>query len=227
MNILLVEDDSALAELTATALRARGWRVDVSATGEPVARSVQQDDYDALVLDIGLPGIDGLEVLRRVRAQGSYLPVLLLTGRGSLEDRVHGLEAGADDYMVKPFAVQELLARLRALTRRHELRSSGALALGRLRFDGSARRAFIDDAPLRLTARESVLLEYLLQHGGGIVARDRLAALIPDWNAAASHNALDLLISRLRARIEPAGVRLRAVRGLGYLIEAEEQGNRI
>jgi len=222
MNILLVEDDAPLAEATAAAMRARGWRVDVSAAGEPVPRSVRQDDYDVLVLDIGLPGIDGLEVLRRVRAQGSYLPVLMLTARASIEDRVLGLETGADDYLVKPFAVPELLARLRALVRRHEFRSDGALALGRLRFDGRAQRAFIDDAPLHLTARESVVLEYLLQQSGGIVARERLTSQIPDWNAAASDNALDLLMSRLRAKIAPAGVRLRTVRGLGYVIEAGE-----
>ncbi|HPK32532.1 MAG TPA: response regulator transcription factor [Ottowia sp.] len=222
MNILLVEDDAALAEATATAMRARGWRVDVSATGEPVARSVQQDDYDALVLDIGLPGVDGLETLRRVRAQGSYLPVLMLTARDGVEDRVAGLESGADDYLVKPFAVPELLARLRALVRRHEFRRDGALALGQLRFDSSARRAFIGEASVHLTARESVVLEYLLQQVGRIVARDKLAALIPDWNAAASDNALELLMSRLRGKIEPAGVRLRTVRGLGYLIEAVE-----
>ncbi|MDR0275269.1 MAG: response regulator transcription factor [Burkholderiaceae bacterium] len=220
MNILLVEDDAALAQATAEVLRARGWRVDVSAAGEPVPRSVRQDDYDVLVLDIGLPGIDGLEVLRRVRAQGSHLPVLMLTARASIEDRVLGLETGADDYLVKPFAVPELLARLRALVRRHEFRRGGALALGRLRFDGGARRAFIGDAPLRLTARESVVLEYLLQQIGHIVARERLISQIADWNAAASNNALDLLISRLRAKIAPAGVRLRPVRGLGYMIEA-------
>ena len=221
MNILLVEDDAALAESTAAALRARGWRVDVSASGEPVPRSVQQDDYDALVLDIGLPGIDGLETLRRVRAQGAFLPVLMLTARDGVDDRVAGLEGGADDYLVKPFAVSELLARLRALVRRHEFRQAGTVALGRLRFDGAARRAFVDGQAIHLTARESVVLEYLLQQVGGVVARDRLAALIPDWTPSASGNALELLMSRLRAKIEPGGVRLRTVRGLGYLIEPD------
>lgn len=222
MNILLVEDDAPLAEATAAAMRARGWHVDVSATGEPVPRSLRQDDYDALVLDIGLPDIDGLETLRRVRGQGLYLPVLMLTARDGVADRVLGLELGADDYLVKPFAVPELLARLSALVRRHEFRRDGALALGRLRFEAEAQRAYVDGVPLHLTARESVVLAYLLQQVDRIVARERLMALIPDWNASASDNALELLISRLRGKIEPAGVRLRTVRGLGYLIELGE-----
>lgn len=220
MNILLVEDDAALAEATAAAMRSRGWRVDVSATGEPVPRSLRQDHYDALVLDVELPGISGLDTLRNVRAEGLYLPVLMLTARDGVEDRVAGLEGGADDYLVKPFAVPELLARLRALVRRHEFRQGGALALAELRFDGGARRAFIGEEALHLTMRESIVLEYLLQQVGHVVTRDTLAALVPDWNAATSNNALELLMSRLRGKIEPAGVRLRTVRGLGYLIEA-------
>ena len=219
MNILLVEDDVTLAQSVAEAIRARGWHVDVSHRGEPVAKSVLQDDYDALVLDIGLPGIDGLETLDRVRTQGSNLPVLMLTARDSIDDRVLGLANGADDYLVKPFAVPELLARLHALVRRHELRRSRVLQVAALRFDAALRRAYNGEQALNLTARESIVIEYLLMHLGAIVARDQLAALIPDWNAATSDNAMELLMSRLRGKIEPAGVRLRTVRGLGYLLE--------
>jgi two-component system OmpR family response regulator len=219
MHILLVEDDSPLAESIATAMRARGWRADVSACGEPVPASLLHDDYDALVLDIGLPGIDGLETLRRVREQGSYLPVLMLTARDGVEDRVRGLEGGADDYLVKPFALTELLARLRALVRRHELRRSETLVLSALRFDAGARRAYIDDRPIRLSARECIVLQYLMLKTGQVVARDQLTGLVPGWDAATSDNALELLISRLRAKVEPGGVRLRTVRGLGYLLE--------
>jgi DNA-binding response OmpR family regulator len=200
-------------------MRARGWRADVSARGEPVPASLLKDDYDALVLDIGLPGIDGLETLRRVREQGSYLPVLMLTARDGVDDRVLGLEGGADDYLVKPFALSELLARLRALVRRHELRRSETLVLSALRFDAGARRAHIDDRPIRLSARECIVLQYLMLKTGQVVARDQLAALVPGWHAATSDNALELMISRLRAKIEPGGVRLRTVRGLGYLLE--------
>jgi len=219
MHILLVEDDSPLAESIATAMRSRGWRADVSARGEPVPASLLQDAYDALVLDIGLPGIDGLETLRRVREQGSYLPVLMLTARDGVEDRVLGLEWGADDYLVKPFALSELLARLRALVRRHELRRSETLVLSALRFDASARRACIAERAIQLSARECIVLQYLMLKTGQVVAREQLTALVPGWDAATSDNALEMLMSRLRAKIEPGGVRLRTVRGLGYLLE--------
>jgi len=224
MHILLVEDDAPLAESIAAAMRSRGWRADVSACGEPVAASLQKDDYDALVLDIGLPGIDGLETLRRVREQGSYLPVLMLTARDGIADRVQGLEGGADDYLVKPFAITELLARLRALVRRHELRRSETLVLSTLRFDADARRAYVDDKPIHLSARECIMLQYLMLKTGQIVSREQLAGLVPGWDAATSDNALELLMSRLRAKIEPAGVRLRTVRGLGYLLELAASG---
>jgi two-component system OmpR family response regulator len=219
MHILLVEDDAALAESTAAAMRAQGWRADVSARGEPVPASLLQDAYDVLVLDIGLPGIDGLETLRRVRAQGSNLPVLMLTARDAVDDRVRGLEAGADDYLVKPFAVSELVARLRALVRRHELRGSEVLVMAALRFDADARRAHVGEQAVQLSARECVVLQYLMLKTGQVVPRDQLSALVPGWDAGTSDNALELLISRLRAKIEPAGVQLRTVRGLGYLLE--------
>lgn len=220
MHILLVEDDEALATSVAGALQAQGWRVDTSARGEPVPRSLAQDAYDLLVLDLGLPGIDGLETLRRVREGGWLQPVLVLTARDSVEDRVAGLEGGADDYMCKPFAPAELVARLRALVRRHENRRAGVLALAALRFDVQGMRAAIGAQALSLSARESSVLQYLMTRAGQVVSREQLMALVPGWAGATSDNALELLLSRLRAKIEPAGVRLRTVRGLGYLLEA-------
>lgn len=224
MHVLIVEDDSPLAASIAAAMRARGWRADVSERGEPVPASLLQDEYDALVLDIGLPGIDGLETLRRVREQGSTLPVLMLTARDAIDDRVRGLECGADDYLVKPFALSELLARLSALVRRHDLRRSETLILSALRFDAAARRAHIDGEAIHLSARECIVLQYLMLKTGRVVARDQLAALVPGWDAGTSDNALELLISRLRAKIERGGVRLRTVRGLGYLLEPAAPG---
>ena len=146
----------------------------------------------------------------------------MLTARDAVEDRVRGLEVGADDYLVKPFAITELLARMRALVRRQELRSSEILNLGGLRFDAAARRAHVNGAPIQLSAREGIVLQYLMLKTERIVARDQLTALVPGWSAGSSDNALELLISRLRAKIESAGVRLRTVRGLGYLLEADD-----
>jgi two-component system, OmpR family, response regulator len=220
MHVLIVEDDSPLAESIAIAMRSRGWRADISDRGEPVPASLLKDEYDVLVLDIGLPGIDGLETLRRVRDQGSLLPVLMLTARDAVEDRVRGLERGADDYLVKPFALGELLARMHALVRRHELRRSETLVLAALNFDATGKRARIGEQPIHLSARECIVLQYLMLKTGRIVARDQLVALVPGWGAGTSDNALELLMSRLRAKIEPGGVRLRTVRGLGYLLDA-------
>ncbi len=219
---MLVEDDEALAASIAAALEHQGWRVDVSPRGEPVLPSLQREPYDALVLDIGLPGIDGLETLRRLREHGQLLPVLMLTARDAVEDRVRGLEAGADDYMVKPFAPAELVARLRALTRRHENRRAGRMAVGRLTLDPQALQAQAGDQPLKLTARETQVLQYLMLKAGGVVTREQLVALVPGWSGATTGNALELLVSRLRAKVEPGGVRLRTVRGLGYVLEADD-----
>ncbi len=226
MHILLVEDDVDLAESIAAALRSQGWRVDISDRGEPVPRSLTQDGYDVLLLDLGLPGIDGLETLRRVRAAGWLSPILVLTARDSVQDRVAGLETGADDYLCKPFAPAELVARVRALVRRREHQQAGMYRLGTLRFDTHSQRGAIGDTPLALTARESVVLQYLMARSGEVVARDQLTSLVPGWQAGASDNALELLMSRLRAKIEPAGVQLRTVRGLGYLLEAQGDAGR-
>lgn len=219
MLILLVEDDAPLAASVAGLLGAQGWRVDTSARGEPVPQSLQRDAYDLLILDIGLPGIDGIETLRRVRAQGSLLPVLMLTARDTPGERVHGLDLGADDYLVKPFVPAELVARLRALTRRHENRQAELMSVGGLRFDTKALCVWQHGVPLKLSQRESQILQYLMLQAGRVVPREQLVALVPGWSGATSDNALELLVSRLRGKIEPAGVRLRTVRGLGYLLE--------
>ena len=227
MHILLVEDDPALADSTARALRSQGWVVDVTARGEPVPLSVRQDPYDLVILDIGLPGIDGFETLRRVRAQGSATPVLMLTARDAVEDRVRGLDAGADDYLVKPFALTELLARARVLHRRAQARIDATLTLGRLKMDLDARRAFVDAQPLELSAREWSVLEYLLGRAGKVVAKEQILQAVAGWDEAISENAIEVYVSRLRAKLDAAGVRIRTVRGFGYLLEgAEDAGGR-
>jgi DNA-binding response OmpR family regulator len=180
---------------------------------------VRQDPYDALILDIGLAGIDGFETLRRVRAQGSHLPVLLLTARDAVEDRVRGLEGGADDYLVKPFALSELVARIRALVRRSQARSSNQIELAQLRLDLEARRAFVADEPLPLSAREWSVLGFLVARAGKVVGKEQLAGASQGWEQGVSDNAIEVCVSRLRAKIEPAGLQLRTVRGLGYVLE--------
>ncbi|MBA3596797.1 MAG: response regulator transcription factor [Methylibium sp.] len=219
MHILLAEDDPAVAESTARALRSQGWVVDHTARGEPVPASVKADPYDLLILDIGLAGIDGFETLRRVRAQGSTLPVLILTARDAIEDRVHGLETGADDYLVKPFALAELIARVRVLTRRHQARQGSVLSMGGLRMDIEARRAWIGAQALELSAREWAVLEYLLGRVGHVVGKEQILQAISGWDDALSENAVEVYVSRLRPKIEPAGLRIRSVRGFGYLVE--------
>ncbi len=222
MRILLVEDDTALADTTTRALKAQGWSVDWSARGEPVPASVKADPYDLVVLDIGLAGIDGFETLRRLRTQGSTTPVLMLTARDAVEDRVRGLEGGADDYLVKPFAIAELVARVRVLTRRAQTRADDTLSLGRLRMDLSAKRLFAGDAEVEISAREWSVLEYLLSRAGKVVGKEQILQGIAGWDESLSENAIEVYVSRLRAKLEPAGVRVRTVRGFGYLLEAVE-----
>ena len=222
MRLLLVEDDPALANSTKRALESQGWAVDWTTRGEPVPQSLRQDPYDLVILDIGLAGIDGFETLRRVRAQGSSTPVLILTARDAVEDRVRGLEGGADDYLVKPFALAELVARVRVLTRRAQARSGDALGLGALRMDLAARRVFIGERPLEVSAREWSVLEFLLSRVGKVVAKEQILQSIANWDESLSENAIEVYVSRLRAKLEPAGLRIRTVRGFGYLLETAD-----
>lgn len=219
MRILLVEDDQQLADATRRALQSQGWAVDMTARGEPVTASVRQDPYDLVILDIGLPGIDGFEVLRRLRAAGADVPVLMLTARDAVEDRVRGLEAGADDYLVKPFALPELVARAGVLSRRRQSRLGDVLEVGRLRMDLQARRVFTGALPLELSVREWAVLEFLLGRAGKVVAKEQIITAISGWNDSLSENAVEQYVFRLRSKIECAGVQIRTVRGFGYLLE--------
>jgi len=220
VRILLVEDDPALADTTTRAFKAQGWTVDWSTRGEPVPASVKQDPYDLVVLDIGLAGIDGFETLRRLRAQGSTTPVLMLTARDAVEDRVRGLESGADDYLVKPFAIAELVARARVLCRRHNASQGDTLALAGLRMDLSAKRLYAGNSEVEVSAREWAVLEYLLGRAGKVVSKEQILQGIAGWDDALSENAVEVYVSRLRSKLEPGGVRVRTVRGFGYLLEA-------
>ena len=219
MRILIVEDDPSLAEGMAGSLSRPGFAVDSARSGEKADAMLKAYSYDLVVLDVGLPGIDGFEVLRRLRARGSRAPVLILTARDEIEDRVHGLDLGADDYMVKPFAFPEFEARIRALLRRGQAQTSAVLILGPLKLDRSAQRAWIGEQPLELTGREWAVLEVLLSRTGQVMSKERILQSISNWEDELSPAAIEVYVSRLRGKLGPAGLRIRSIRGFGYLLE--------
>ncbi len=218
MHVLLVEDDPVLADGIARILRGHGMVVDVVHNGDDADRALQAREMSVAVLDIGLPGIDGFEVVRRLRSRGSQLPVLLLTARDDVQDRVRGLEMGADDYLVKPFAAPELVARLKALVRRSNPRSVD-LQLGGLQLDPFARRATIDGLTIELSAREWAVLEYLMQHASRVVSKQQIIDAILPWGEEVTLNAVEVYISRIRAKIDKAGISIKTIRGFGYMLE--------
>ena len=219
MHILLVEDDAVLADGLSRTLQAQGMQVELACDGLQADLLLQRNQPAVAVLDIGLPGIDGFEVVRRLRARGDATPVLLLTARDAVEDRVRGLETGADDYLVKPFATAELVARIRALARRHAGPST-VLALGQLSLDSATRRARVGEAPIDLSVREWGVLEYLLQQAGRVVSKQQIIDAILPWGEDVTPNAVEVYVSRLRLKIEDSGVAIRTIRGFGYLLEA-------
>jgi two-component system OmpR family response regulator len=222
MRILIVEDDPLLADGLRRSLQAGGFAIDQAADGASADHMLASQTYDLVILDLGLPGLDGLSVLKRLRRRGgrpASAPVLILTARTGLEDRVRGLDLGADDYLVKPFDLPELEARVRALVRRGKFGASPQLQHGRLRFDTVGRRALVDDQPLELSARELSMLETLLLSAGRVVSKEQLADQLTGWGEAVGPNAIEVYIHRLRRKVEAAGVSIRTVRGLGYLLD--------
>ena len=219
MRILIVEDDASLAAGIARILEGEGHAVDVVRSGEHAILAATQESFDLLILDIGLLGLDGFEVLRRLRAQGRSDPVLILTARDAIDDRVHGLDLGADDYMAKPFAMAELTARVRALARRGKGQSGPRLTHGPLKLDTVARRAFLNGAKLELGAREWAVLEVLLGKVEKVVSKEAIIRTVASWGEDLSHNAIEVYVSRLRGKLEPAGIHIRTVRGFGYMLE--------
>ena len=218
MHVLLVEDDAVLADGLTRVLQGHGMLVDVVGNGTQADALLQHAEVAVAVLDIGLPGIDGFEVVRRLRARGSAIPVLLLTARDAIEDRVRGLELGADDYLVKPFATAELVARIKALARRNTPKPT-VLALGDLALDTDAKRARIGERVIDLSVREGAVLEYLLQHGARVVSKQQIIDAILPWGDDLTLNAVEVYISRLRLKIADAGVNIRTIRGFGYMLE--------
>jgi two-component system OmpR family response regulator len=224
MRILLTEDDPALADVLARACKQDGYSVDVVNDGVLADLALSTENYDALILDLGLPRMDGLEVLKRLRKRGSHLPVLILTARDAITDRVAGLDSGADDYLPKPFDLTELQARLRALVRRHHGGSaSTSLSLGKLSLDTVTQQIFLNDTALELTTREREVLSSLLHRAGKVVSKAALTSSISSWDSTVGSNAVEVYIHRLRKKLESGGIAIRTVRGLGYLIEVVDE----
>ena len=221
MRILIVEDDPLLADGLTRSLRHSDFAVDCVLDGEQADHVLTAQNYDLVILDLGLPKLDGFEVLRRLRRRGSAAPVLVLTARDALADRVKGLDLGADDYLTKPFDLPELEARVRALIRRGQSGGSSLLTHGLLALDTSGRRATLDGTPLELSARELGVLEVLMLRSGRVVNKEQLAEQLYGWDDEVGSNAIEVYVHRLRKKVEPAGVAIRTIRGLGYLLDKE------
>ena len=225
-DVLVVDDDEDIRVSLDRGLRLSGFDVRTAADGESALRAVGGRVPDCIVLDVGLPGRDGIAVVQALRRDGVTVPVLMLSARTSVDDRVTGLAAGADDYLVKPFALAELVARLRALLRRVPTTGPSALTVGPLTVDPARRRVAVDDVPVELTRREFDLLETLARNAGIVLSRERLLELVWGYDFAVDTNVVDVFVSQLRRKLE-AGGRPRlvhTVRGIGFSLEARRDG---
>jgi len=219
MRILLVEDDAALSLGVSRAFEREGWSVDALAEGRSALVAGDDTLYDVAVLDLGLPGCDGMDVLRHWRGRSLRLPVLLLTARDELADRVDGLNAGADDYLVKPFELAELVARVRALERRADGRVSDRLVLGELELDLTQRELRWRGERVHMSPREMALTELLMRRAGRVVPKESIVATLSSWEADFSGNSVEVYVHRLRKRFADVGVVIKTVRGFGYVME--------
>jgi two-component system OmpR family response regulator len=217
MRVLLVEDDHMIGAAVAQALRDAAYAADWVKDGENAITAVESELYDLVVLDLGLPGPDGLEVLRRFRTVRRQLPVIIVTARDGIDDRIEGLDLGADDYLVKPFEVRELLARMRAILRRQSSGASPVLSNGTMSLDPATREASHDGATCRLTAREFALLQALLSRPGIILSRGELEGHIYGWNEEVESNAVEFLIHSVRRKLGATAIR--NVRGVGWMVD--------
>jgi two-component system OmpR family response regulator len=224
VRIYIVEDDPVLADGLTRSLRAADYAVDCVADGSEADHVLASHNYDLVILDLGLPRLDGFEVLRRLRRRGSRVPVLVLTARDALGDRVKGLDLGADDYLTKPFDLPELEARVRALIRRGQSGGPSLITHGALTLDTAGHRATLNGEPLELSARELGVLEVLMLRSGRVVNKEQLADQLYGWDEEVGPNAIEVYVHRLRRKLEPAGVTIRTIRGLGYLLERPAGG---
>ncbi|XAH21884.1 response regulator transcription factor [Xylophilus sp. GW821-FHT01B05] len=219
MRVLLVEDDPALRLGVTRTLQAEGWQVDAVTDGEYALAATATEQYDAAVLDLGLPRRDGFDVLRHWRTHGHDLAVLILTANDGLPNRLRGLNEGADDYLPKPFEPEELVARLRAVTRRRRGSSSNLLTVGALSFNTDSRELRCRDERLPLSPREAALVELLMASPGTAVSKSRIISAMSSWESNFSANAVEIYILKLRRKLAVAGVNIVTVRGVGYALE--------
>lgn len=217
MRVLIVEDEMLIADGVRRGLLRAGFVADVVGNADAARAALQAEGFDLAVIDIGLPREDGLQLVRSLRARRLGLPLMMLTARDRVSDRVSALDLGADDYLTKPFHVDELVARCRALIRRAHAAASSALEFGRLRLDIARKEAFADGQPLDLTQREWSILECLVLSAGRLVTKERLMSAVSDWSDELTPNAVEVYVSRVRAKIGDAA-QIRTVRGLGYQI---------
>ena len=223
MRILVVEDDPVLAAALTRALEQSAYAVDLVGDGQAANDALAATGYDLVVLDLALPKVDGLAVLRRLRDRRIQTPVLILTARDTLEDRVLGLDSGADDYLTKPFDLPEFEARVRALIRRAHGNAGLELVHGRLRLDVAARRLFYDDQAIELPARELALIELLLARQGRVVSKEQMIDHLFGFGDDVGSNAIEVYVHRVRRKLEPFGVEIRTVRGMGYLLDKRDE----
>lgn len=219
MRILVVEDNQTLAEGLVTVLRGNGYAVDHISDGASALEMLSVERFDLVILDLNLPGLDGIDVLRRIRARQDGPGVMILSARGGLDDRVKGLDLGADDYMIKPFDVDELEARVRMLLRRKAGLKSTTVSFGCLTLDLNARDFTADGEPLDLPAREVSLLETLMLRAGRVVTKQSIIESLASFDEELSANAIEQYVSRLRRRLAPFGLTVRTARGIGYYLE--------
>lgn len=220
MRILLVEDSARLRELVSETLRDAGWKIDAFATAELGRSALADRDYDLILLDLGLPDEDGIDVLKSLRAAKMQTPVLVLTARGAIDERIVGLDAGADDYLAKPFHNGELIARIRALMRRAPVTLMPVLEYGSLQMDVASRRVMCSGAEIALAPSEKGLLELLMRNGGKVVAKSRIEHAFSEFGDERSSNAVELAVSRLRKKLDghPTGMSIETIRGVGYMM---------
>ena len=223
MRILITEDDSALAEALIFALTQAGYAVDHVSNGAAADEALKDDVFGLLILDLGLPKVDGLEVLKRLRRRNAIMPVLILSGRERPEEKVAGLDLGADDYLVKPFSLNELLARVRALLRRGRGAAPPVVTYGTLSFDTVGRTAAVEGRAVSLSVHETGVLEVLLHRFGRVVSKEQLVEQLYSYDREVSHNAIEVYVHRVRKKISGAGITVRTLYGRGYLLDYAPQ----